>query len=109
MDSLSAATEKLPTRSPGLPGWALPRSRDTTESDAAFAAGIALKSLDDLLRADSPWFGCWRDRLALKSAAVAAKMSGRNEEEGALRDAVLLTTAGDDPGPAGSCFRPHDC
>ncbi|WP_407071943.1 DUF1403 family protein [Rhizobium subbaraonis] len=31
--------------------------------------GIALKSLDDLIRADPPWLGCWRDRLALKSAA----------------------------------------
>jgi hypothetical protein len=37
-----------------------------SESDAAFAAGIALKSLDDLIRADLPWLGCWRDRFALK-------------------------------------------
>ncbi|MGV1833118.1 DUF1403 family protein [Agrobacterium vitis] len=65
------------------------------ESDAAFGAGIALKSLDDLIRADPPWLGCWRDRLALKSAAVAARMVGRNEEETALRDAVLLTAAGE--------------
>ncbi len=74
------------------------------ESDAAFGAGIALKSLDDLIRADPPWLGCWRDRLALKSAAVAARMLGRNEGEHDLRDAVLLTAAGDDPGPAGKLF-----
>lgn len=87
-----------------MPGWTLPRGRDINETDAAFVTGIALKSLDDLIRADPSWLGCWRDRLALKSAAVAAKMLGRNEEESALRDAVLLTVAGDDPGPAGKLF-----
>ncbi|MCJ2877543.1 DUF1403 family protein [Rhizobium pusense] len=104
MDSLAPSAPTPPAWSPRLPGWALPRGRDTTEADSAFAAGIALKSLDDLIRADPSWLGCWRDRLALKSAAVAAKMLGRNEEESALRDAVLLTDAGDDPGPAGKLF-----
>jgi hypothetical protein len=103
MDSLAPSASTDPVWSPRLPGWAL-RGRDINESDAAFAAGIALKSLDDLIRADPSWLGCWRDRLALKSAAVAAKMLGRNEDESALRDAVLLTAAGDDPGPAGNLF-----
>ncbi|MGO7122115.1 DUF1403 family protein [Rhizobium johnstonii] len=87
-----------------MPSWTRPRTHGITESDAAFAAGIALKSLDDLLRADSPWLGCWRDRLALRSAAVAARMVGRSEEETAIRDAVLLTSVGDDPGPVGKLF-----
>ncbi|MBY2935678.1 DUF1403 family protein [Rhizobium leguminosarum] len=104
MDSLAPSASTAPTWSPRLLGWALPRGRDTSDTDAAFAAGIALKSLDDLIRAAPPWLGCWRDRLALKSAAVAAKTLGRNEEENALRDAVLLTVAGDDPGPAGKLF-----
>jgi len=104
MDSFAPTTSTAPAWSPRLPAWTLARGRDVTESDAAFAAGIALKSLDDLIRADPPWIGCWRDRLALKSAAVAAKILGRNEEESALRDAVLLTVAGDDPGPAGKLF-----
>ncbi len=104
MDSLAPSASTAPTWSPRLPGWALPRVRDINETDAAFGAGIALKSIDDLIRADPPWLGCWRDRLALKSGAVAAKMLGRNEEETALRDAVLLTAAGDDPGPAGKLF-----
>ncbi|WP_160011210.1 DUF1403 family protein [Rhizobium sp. 18055] len=104
MDSLAPSASTAPAWSPRLPGWALPRGRNTCEIDAAFAAGIALKSLDDLIRADPPWLGCWRDRLALKSAAVAAKMLGRNEDEHALRDAVLLTAAGDDTGPAGKLF-----
>jgi len=104
MDSLAPATEPLAVWSPRLPGWTRPRTHDITESDAAFAAGIALKSLDDLIRVEPPWLGCWRDRLGLKSAAVAAKMVGRAEEENAIRDAVLLTAAGDDPGPAGKLF-----
>lgn len=104
MDSLTPVIEPPTIRLRRLPGWALSLGHDVTETDAAFAAGIALKSLDDFLLANPPWLGCWRDRLALKSAAVAARMVGRNEDEGALRDAVLLTAAGDDPGPAGKLF-----
>ncbi|WP_282455236.1 DUF1403 family protein [Agrobacterium sp. InxBP2] len=104
MDSLALSTPAPLPWSPRLPGWARLRSHDINESDAAFAAGIALKSLDDLIRADSPWLDCWRDRLALKSAAIAARMLGRSEEETAIRDAVLLTSSGDDPGPAGKLF-----
>ncbi len=83
--------------------------RAPSDVDAAFAAGIALKSLDDLIRADPPWLGCWRDRFALKSATVAARMFGRSGEETAIRDAVLLTGSGDDPGPAGKLFWPPEC
>ncbi|MFK0333848.1 DUF1403 family protein [Rhizobium sp. NPDC090275] len=104
MDSFVPVTPTTPTWSARLPGWTPLRTHDITETDATFAAGIALKSLDDLIRADPPWLSCWRDRVALKSAAVAAKMLGRNEDEHALRDAVLLTTTGDDPGPAGKLF-----
>jgi len=104
MDSLTRSAPTFPSWPPRLPSWTLSRGRDVSEFDAAFAAGIALKSLDDLIRADTPWLGCWRDRLALKSAAVAARMVGRNEEEAAIRDAVVLTAAGDDPGPAGKLF-----
>ncbi|MCW8060560.1 DUF1403 family protein [Agrobacterium tumefaciens] len=104
MDSRTPTTEPPLSWSTRLPGRALSRGRDISEADAAFAAGIALKSLDDLIRADPPWLGCWRDRLALKSATVAVRMLGRSEEETAIRDAVLLTAAGDDPGPAGKLF-----
>jgi hypothetical protein len=101
MDSLPAAPSSLPCRLSGLPAWVRPNGRDVTEADAAFAAGIALKSLDDLVRLDPVWAGCWRSRQALKCAAAAVRLMGRNEDEHALRDAVLLTAAGDDPGPAG--------
>lgn len=104
MDSNTTAQLPSTTWSAHLPRWTLAHGRDINAIDAAFAAGIALKSLDDLIRADPPWLGCWRDRLALKSAAVAARMFGRNEEEDALRDAVLLTPANGDPGPAGKLF-----
>ncbi|KNY31174.1 DUF1403 family protein [Agrobacterium sp. SUL3] len=104
MDSFLTAPAITPTWPPRLPDWTLSRRQDTGEADAAFAAGIALKTLDDLVRAEPPWLGCWRDRLALKSAAIAARMLGRSEEETAIRDAVLLTSSGDDPGPAGKLF-----
>jgi len=104
MDSIATPHSPSPTWSSRLPGWALSRGRDPSDADAAFAAGIALKSLDDLIRAGPPWLGCWRDRFALKSATVAARMLGRSEEEPAIRDAVLLTGPGDDPGPAGKLF-----
>ena len=84
-----------------MPGWALPRGREPDELAAAFAAGIALKSLDDLVRSTPDWAGCWRARQALKCAAVAIRLMGRSEDEAALRDALLLTAAGDDPGPTG--------
>ncbi|WP_080705475.1 DUF1403 family protein [Rhizobium rhizogenes] len=104
MDSPASAQAPAPIWAHTLPTWALPRGHETNEADAAFAAGIALKSLDDLIRADPPWLGCWRDRLALKSAAGAARMHGRSENETALRDAVLLTAPGDDSGPGGKLF-----
>jgi len=101
MDSLPAGPSSLPVCLSGLPAWVRPNGRDVTEADAAFAAGIALKSLDDLVRLNPVWAGCWRSRQALRCAAAAVRLMGRTEDEHALRDAVLLTAAGDDPGPAG--------
>jgi len=94
----------MPNRLFSLPGWSQARSRDLSEADAAFAAGIALKSLDDLVQLNPVWAGCWRSRQARKCAAVAVRLMGRTEDEHALRDALLLTAAGDDPGPAGKLF-----
>ncbi|MCO6410854.1 DUF1403 family protein [Hoeflea alexandrii] len=104
MDSLPPVLSSIPIRRFSLPGWSQARGRDVSEADAAFAAGIALKSLDDLVRLDPVWVGCWRSRQALKCASVAARLMGRTEGEHALRDAVLLTAPGDDPGPAGKLF-----
>lgn len=90
-----------------MPGWALPRGREPDELAAAFAAGIALKSLDDLVRTAPVWAGCWRARQALKCVAVAVRLMGRTGDEAALRGAVLLTAAGDDSGPVGRVFLAH--
>jgi hypothetical protein len=104
MDSSSATTFLTSTPPAPLPAWSIPRGRDLAETDAAFHAGIALKSLDDLVRGEPVWAGCWRGRQALKCAAAAVRLMGRNEDEAALRDAVLLTSADGDPGPAGRVF-----
>jgi len=101
MDLPVASLVTAPAVTAALPGWTLPRGSEPDELAAAFAAGIALKSLDDLVRSAPVWAGCWRSRQALKCAAVAVRLRGRNEDEATLRDAVLLTAAGDDPGPAG--------
>lgn len=93
-----------PAVTAALPGWTLPRGREPDALAAGFAAGIALKSLDDLVRSAPVWAGCWRSRQALKCATVAVRLMGRSEDEPALRDALLLTAAGDDLGPAGKVF-----
>ncbi|WP_341872402.1 DUF1403 family protein [Neorhizobium vignae] len=49
MNSLAPTASTAPDWSPRLPGWAPTRGRDINETDAALAAGIALKSLDDLI------------------------------------------------------------
>lgn len=104
MDLPVASPVAAPAFTAALPVWALPRGREPDELAAAFAAGIALKSLDDLVRSAPVWAGCWRSRQALKCAAVAVRLMGRSEDKPALRDALLLTATGDDPGPAGKVF-----
>ena len=91
---------------PAVPGWALPRGPVTDPVEAAFLAGAALTSLDNLVRADPPWAGAWRARLALSCAAAAARQTGRAEDEAALRDAWMLRPADGDPGPAGRLTGP---
>ncbi len=86
---------------PTVPGWATPRGSVATTAEAAFCAGAALNSLDNLVRAAPLWAGAWRQRLALKGAAAAVRRLGRREDEAALRDAWHLRPPGGDPGPAG--------
>lgn len=86
---------------PKVPVWARPRGLVLHDADAAYLAGAALNSLDNLVRLDRPWSGVWRQRLALRSAAAAVNLTGQPEDESALRDTHYLRGAGDDPGPAG--------
>ncbi|HQS48857.1 MAG: hypothetical protein B7Y12_10990 [Rhizobiales bacterium 24-66-13] len=99
------ALDSTPTtsfHSPAVPGWAVPRAPVDDPVEAAYLAGAALNSLDNLVRSDPPWSGAWRQRLALKAAANAARLLGHREDEAALRDAWHLRPAGADPGPAGN-------
>lgn len=89
---------------PKVPSWAVPRGPVGSDTEAAFMAGAALNSLDNLVRQAPAWAGCWRQRLALKCAVAAAELSGRTENETAVRDAWHLRHPGTDPGPAGRLF-----
>lgn len=90
-----------PPMVPRMPAWARFRGEVQHDVDAAYLAGAALNSLDNLVRTEPVWAGVWRQRLALKSAAAATRLLGRTEEETALRDVQMFRAPGDDPGPAG--------
>lgn len=90
-DSISVANLASPT----VPGWAIPRGSVASDVEAAFMAGSALNSLDNLVRSDPPWAGAWRLRLALKCAAAAATLAGRTEDEAQLRGVGWLHGFGD--------------
>lgn len=64
-------------------------------------AGAALFALDQIIRADPPWQGALRMRLALQAAVASARLLRLSVDEADLRDAECLTRPGDDPGPAG--------
>lgn len=91
----------IPAQVPKVPVWARPRGVFLHDADAAYLAGAALNSLDNLVRQDFAWAGAWRQRLALQSAAAAVSLTGRREDESALRDTHFLRGASDDPGPSG--------
>jgi hypothetical protein len=91
-----------PSAVSAVPVWAMPRAPVDSDVEAAWMAGSALNSLDNLMRSDAPWLGAWRHRLALKAAAAIVQLVGRREAESDLRDAWLLRQPGDDPGPAGN-------
>ena len=80
-----------------IPAWARAAGR-AGEGDFLFAAGAALALLDACLRADPPAAGALRGRLALRSAAAAAKILRLNADAAALRD--LRFAVGDALGPA---------
>ncbi|MFC0289622.1 DUF1403 family protein [Kaistia hirudinis] len=87
---------------PAVPGWAVPRAQVADLAETAYMAGAALTSLDNLIRAEPPWSGAWRQRVALNAAASAARLLGHREDAPALRDAWHLRPPGADPGPAGN-------
>lgn len=87
---------------PRVPAWAVPRAPVENDVEAAYMAGSALNTLDNIVRSDALWLGAWRQRLALKAAAATVKLMRRTEDESALRDAWFLRQPGDALGPAGN-------
>lgn len=96
-------SEPAPMLAP-LPDWITATPPETLEV-AAFKSGAALAHLDLATAADPVPQALWRDRLALAAAEVSAGIAERREGAGTMRDALHLTKAGDDPGPAGRILR----
>jgi hypothetical protein len=95
-----------PMLSRPLPAWARPKDDILESVDAAFCAGAGLAALDACVRAEASFAGLWRNRLALRAAVAHARLAGRREGEGELRDGFALRTLGDAmDGPAGGILR----
>ena len=73
--------------------------------EAAFAAGAALATLDALVRAEPAFASLWRRRLALDAACASLEATGRPADKATPRDALVFTSDGADPGPAGRVYR----
>lgn len=88
---------------PILPAWIMQSSAFETAESAAFASGSGLALLhvvlhDPTINVPSELL---RNRLALRAATHCLKLEGRMQTEADIRDAYLLTAAGDAMGPAG--------
>jgi Protein of unknown function (DUF1403) len=88
-----------------VPAWSRVKKPPASDAEAAFAAGASLAALDAVVRSEPAFAGAWRQRLALSAAAATARLSGRREDEAALRDAWCFRTSGEDPGPASRIHR----
>jgi Protein of unknown function (DUF1403) len=95
--TLSKTPERHALPPTSIPAWARASGR-AGEAGCLFAAGAGLALLDASLRADPPAAGALRARLALQSAAAAAKLLRVNADEATLRD--LRFAIGDPSGPA---------
>ena len=67
---------------PRVPPWAVPNGPIDSDVEAAWMAGSALNSLDNVARSDAPCLGAWRQRLALKAAVAIAKLMRRLKQSG---------------------------
>lgn len=88
---------------PILPNWVMDRSAPETLENAGFVSGSALALLhvalaDPNINVPTELL---RNRLALRAAVHCLKLEGRGQSEADIRDAYLLTAAGDAMGPAG--------
>jgi hypothetical protein len=95
-----------------FPQWARPPKEPAVDADAgfeaAFFAGAGLALLDAVLRADPPFAGALRQRLALRAATVCAGLARHREDAAALRDAEhLIPGAGEDAHTSSPAGRVH--
>jgi hypothetical protein len=99
---VQAPSPPAPVRPP--PAWARPKGETFESVDAAFLAGANLAALDACARANAPFAGLWRNRLALRAAVAHARLAGRREGE--LRDGFAPRSTGNAAdGPAGGILR----
>lgn len=93
-----------PITLPPLPGW-IGQAAVGSGDDWAFRAGAALAHVQVVTAQEAVPQALWRDRLALVAAELCQGFGGWRGGQAALRDALHLTRAGDDPGPAGAILR----
>jgi hypothetical protein len=98
-----AASPPIAPRPP--PSWARPKAETFETVDAAFLAGANLAALDACVRGNALFAGLWRNRLALRAAVAHARLIGRREGEGELRDGLALGAGDAASGPAGGILR----
>lgn len=96
-------SDDAPRPQPILPGWVLNGSVVETIEDAAFASGAALSLLhvvlsDPHINVPAALLG---NRLALRASVHCLRLEGRAQSEADVRDAYVLTAAGDVMGPGG--------
>jgi hypothetical protein len=97
-----------PLLSKAFPNWVrLPANPVRGTEGAVFAAGASLALLDPIARADPPFAGALRQRLALRAATASAAMARLREDERDLRDAEHLAPFGEttQTSPAGRLHR----
>src|ERR1700679_4183089 len=99
-----ASSPSEPSAPRPLPSWARVKDEISQDVDAAFVTGGTLAALDARVRAEAPFAGLWRNRLALAAAVAQLKLSGRREGETDLRDALALAT-NDAGGPAAGVLK----
>jgi hypothetical protein len=94
-----------------FPSWARPPKQPAVgadaSSDAAFLAGAGLALLDQILRADPPFAGALRQRLALRAATACAGLARHREDSSALRDAEHLSPNAGADAPTSPAGRMH--
>ena len=90
-----------------FPSWVRPATTTAVGSDGTFFAGAGLALFDQILRADPPFAGALRQRLALRAASACAALARHREDSSALRDAEHLSANAGADAPTSPAGRVH--